>query len=219
MVMTACVAVTLPALAETLDGGTGIAHGKDHAYFLTAPEGWTLDTSCGAGQGIYCCFYPKGSNWNGPVVMYSNASAKDNRTLLQAIEQDIKEFREKSPHVKVDDGGVLTTSDGKNALVRSFTGDKWANHEAVGYVDEKSVVVNIVMTARKKGDYDASIPAFRKLVSSYKFITDTPEKVDLYEIARKNSQLSVQMKKVEEKKNSGKGAGPAARTEPKVRAK
>lgn len=215
--MAASGAPVLPALAEKLDGGTGIAHGKDHAYFLTAPEGWTLDTSCGAGQGIYCCFYPKGSNWNGPVVMYSNASAKDDRTVLQAIEHDIKEFREKSPHVKVDDGGVLTTSDGKKALVRNFTGDKWANHEAVGYVGEKSVVVNIVMTARKKGDYDASIPAFRKLVSSYKFITDTPEKVDLFEIARKNSQLSVPMKKVEEKGNAGRRAVRSATRKEQMR--
>ena len=188
-----------PVFAEKLDGGTGIAHGKDHAYFLTAPDGWVLDTSCGAGQGIYCCFYPKGSSWNGPVVMYSNAAAKDERTVLQAIEHDIKAFREKSPHVKVDDGGSLTTRDGKKAVVRNFYGDKWANHEAVGYVGEKKVVVNIVMTSRKKADFESSLPAFRKLVASYKFITDTPESVDLFEIARQNSQVSIPMKKVEDK--------------------
>lgn len=195
-----------PAFAEKLDGGTGIAHGKDHAYFLTAPDGWVLDTSCGAGQGIYCCFYPKGSNWNGSVVMYSNAAAKDERTVLQAIEHDIKAFREKSPHVKVDDGGSLTTRDGKKALVRNFYGDKWANHEAVGYVGEKKVVVNIVMTSRKKADFESSLPAFRKLVSSYKFITDTPETVDLFEIARENSQLSIPMKKVEDKGKTDRNA-------------
>lgn len=191
--------IAMPVFAEKLDGGTGIAHGKDHAYFLTAPEGWVLDTSCGAGQGIFCCFYPKGSDWNGPVVMYSNAAAKDDRTVLQAIEHDVKAFREKSPHVKVDDGGSVTTSDGKKALVRNFYGDKWANHESVGYVGENKVIVNVVLTSRKKADYESSIPAFRKLVSSYKFITDAPEKVDLFEIARKNSTLTLQLKKVDDK--------------------
>ena len=174
-----------PAFAEYFEGGTGIAHGKDHAYFLTAPDGWVLDTSCGAEQGLYCCFYPKGSNWNGPVVMYSNAAAKESLTLEQAIEKDVETFREKSPKVKVDDAGTLTTSDGKKALVRNFTGDKWANHEAVGYVGEDKVVVNIVLTARKKDDYKGALPAFHKLVESYKFITDKPELVDLYDLASK----------------------------------
>jgi hypothetical protein len=43
----------LPTLAEKTECGTGLAYGKDHAYFITAPHGWLLDTESGASQGVY----------------------------------------------------------------------------------------------------------------------------------------------------------------------
>src|SRR2546423_1242527 len=78
-----------PAFAEITERGTGLAYGDDHAYFLTAPQGWVLDTESGVEQHIFAVFYPKGSSWDaGSVVMYSNASALKGRTSEQAIQDD-----------------------------------------------------------------------------------------------------------------------------------
>jgi len=43
---------------------TGIIYGTDHAYSLTAPEGWVLDNSSGVVQGLYAVFYKQGESWD-----------------------------------------------------------------------------------------------------------------------------------------------------------
>jgi len=55
------ISIPVEVLAEIVEGGVGLAYGKDHAYFLKAPPGWMLDTESGAEQGIFAAFYPKGS--------------------------------------------------------------------------------------------------------------------------------------------------------------
>src|SRR5689334_4614236 len=41
----------------------GIVYGPGISFAIEAPEGWTLDTESGQGQGLTAVFYPKGSNW------------------------------------------------------------------------------------------------------------------------------------------------------------
>ncbi len=187
---------SVPAIAEITEGGTGLAYGTKHAYFLTAPHGWMLDTDSGKSQHIFAAFYPKGSSWSdGDVVMYSNAAARDNKTPEQAIEDDYKELKKKSSKLKIEDGGTLTTRDKKQAVVKYFKGDKWGNTEAVGYVVEPTVVANIVMSARTAEAFEASLPAFRQLVASYRFVTDDPDHADLSALVRAEHQKEVRGEK------------------------
>ncbi len=175
----ALIALHQAAHAEKTEEGTGLAYGKDHAYFLTAPPGWILDTESGAVQGVYAVFYPKGSSWDGTAVMYSNAAGRDGKSPEAAVEHDLIQMREKSPMLKVADGGTLETKDKKQALVRYLTGDSYGNYEAAGYVVEKNIVANIILTTRNKAAYDKALPAFRSLVGSYRFVSDNPTKLDL----------------------------------------
>ncbi|MFA7339306.1 MAG: hypothetical protein WC028_21175 [Candidatus Obscuribacterales bacterium] len=115
--------LSLPTLAEKTECGTGLAYGKDHAYFITAPQGWLLDTESGASQGVYAVFYPQGSSWNGPAVMYSNAAGRDGRSPDEAIEHDEQEMHKGNDKLKVVDGGTIKTKDNKTAIVKYFTGD------------------------------------------------------------------------------------------------
>jgi len=165
--------------AEITELGTGLCYGGGHAYFLTAPAGWVLDNESGREQGVYATFYPKGSSWNGPAVAYSNAAGREGRAPTAAINHDIEEMRSKNPKIKVMDAGTLKTSDNRTALLKTFTGDSFGNSEMVAYIVEKNVVVNIVLTARSDKDYKAALPSFRKLVMSYRFITDDPSKINL----------------------------------------
>ena len=116
--------------------------------------------------------------------MYSNASDREGRTAAEAVEKDIKAMREHNPHLKVTEGDALPTGDKKTALVKYFSGDTFGNYEAAAYVIEKNVVANIILTARNKDEYDALLPAFRKLVSSYRFVSDDPGKLDLAALAK-----------------------------------
>lgn len=175
---------SLPATANVIPGGTGISFGKNHAYILKAPPGWSLDTDAGAEQNLLAVFYPDGSDWDGPVAMYSEADAREGMSLDAAIQADIADMKKESPSLKISDGGTAQTGDGKSATVKYFSGDKDGNFEAVGYVLEKSVVINIIMTARTKAQFDGALPTFRKLVSSYKYLTDNPQGADLKALAK-----------------------------------
>jgi hypothetical protein len=174
----------VPTFALIQERGTGLCYGKDHAYFLTAPSGWILDTESGASQGIFATFYPKGSDWDGPVVMYSNAAGREGLSPEAAVNRDVQSLRDKSPKLKVSDAEALETKDKKPVLVRYFTGDNHGNYEAAAYVMEKNIVANLVLTARNQAQFDSALPAFRNLVTSYRFLSDDPSKLDLPALAK-----------------------------------
>ena len=207
------LAAPTASLAEQTEQGTGLAYGKNHAYFLTAPEGWILDTECGASQRLYAVFYPKDSDWNGPVAMYSNAAPRDGRTITEAIQKDIDHMQGRSADIKVTDGGTTKTADGKMASLRYFTGDNFGNYEAVGYVPEDKVVVNIVLTARNKAAFEESLQPFRKLVASYRFVTDNPKIEDLPRLVREEKERTEKLQPEAKKSDKEKPDAPAPESE------
>lgn len=159
------------------NGGGGLVYGKNHMFAISAPKGWILDNVSGVGQGLYAVFYPEGSSWkNGAVVMYANTITRNQdkkETIDDAIEKDLKGYREDSPSVKISDADPLPTRREKHeAIVKYFTGDRNDNYEAVAYIGEKNVVVFLVLSAKTKKDYDSSFPAFKELVASYFLISD-----------------------------------------------
>ena len=154
----------------------GIIYGKGHAFFLTAPKGWVLDNSSGVSHGLHAVFYLEGNSWsNGTSVMYANTTLKEiqgDEPVEKVIEGDISRFKANSPNLNVIDAAPLLTRDNKKCIVKYFSGDIHGNYEAVAYIDERKVVVMIVLTSRKKEEFDLSLPAFKELVASYQFITD-----------------------------------------------
>lgn len=177
------IGLTSPALAETSEGKTGLAYGSNHAYFLKAPQGWILDNESGAEQGVYAVFYPRGSSWNGPVAIYSNASDRAGRNIEAAIEEDFSYLKKKSAKLDMTDAGTLVTRDGKTAVLKFFSNDNWGNSECCAYIAEKDVVVHIVLTARERSLFESALPSFRQLVASYKFISAEPDKCNLQKLA------------------------------------
>jgi hypothetical protein len=89
-------------------------------------------------------------------------------------------MREENPKINVVDAGTIATEDNKQARIRYFTGDSHGNYEAAAYVIERKVVANIILTARNKTAFDSALPAFRKLVATYRFVSDDPSKLDLH---------------------------------------
>jgi len=180
-----------PVRAEEM--GTGIVYGDDHAFAVRAPRGWVLDNRSGVPDGLQAVFYPTGSTWrDSRAVMYVNTTGKHAKGegkssgstgALQAfVAADVRRFRQESPGVFVSDSPSLTTKDGKTALIRTFTGDKWKNREAVAYIDEPTIVAMIVLSSRDEGTFEKCFPAFEQLVASYEFITTKPNLEKLKEL-------------------------------------
>lgn len=123
---------------------SGILFFKQSSFMLSAPKNWVMDNQAGMNQGLPAVFYPQGSSWtDGKAVMYANIWVKDNPkedTLQKVIEADVKNFKNRSDKLKVEDGESLPTSDkDKKATVKYFTGDSYGNYEAIAYIDEAKI--------------------------------------------------------------------------------
>lgn len=174
----ASIALVIAFLATVASAQTkaesGIVYGTDHSFFITAPDGWVLDTDSGASQGLHAVFYREGETWaRAGAVMYVNAASKrvdGQRTLKELMDYDIGQFRKKSPALRVA-SAPPAMAHGHKAEILTFEGDQFGNYEAVAYIDEEFTVVMLVLTSRTKGEYDRAYPDFEKLVASYQFLT------------------------------------------------
>jgi hypothetical protein len=154
------------------DKNSGLVFGKDYAFAVSAPGGWVFDSESGIAQGLHAVFYPTGSSWKeSKVVMYVNAAPKPD-TFDKFIEGDVAEFRKGAPRLKITDEESLAVAGKQRVSVKRFVEDQLGNYESVAYVEESKVVIIFVLNARTQADYDAALPAFRKLVSSYRFLSD-----------------------------------------------
>jgi len=154
----------------------GIVHGEQHAFLIEAPPGWVLDNQSGVSQGLNAVFYPKGSSWSeASAVMYASMAGKKKEglnTVQEVIDHDLAKFKRGNPKITMTKGRPIKTADGKTAQVCLFRGDQWGNQEAVAYINEKNVVAILVLSSRSQSDFQKSLPAFEKLVASYRFYTD-----------------------------------------------
>ena len=129
---------------------TGIVYGKNHAFSLTAPDGWVLDNRSGVKQGLYAVFYREGESWTGAeTVMYANTASLKNRahrTIDQLIKYDLDDFKDSYPDIKITDGKDIPIDDSLFAKVKYLSGNSYGNYEAIAYIDAGKTGVVIVMS-------------------------------------------------------------------------
>jgi hypothetical protein len=152
-------------------------YGQDHLFSLKAPTGWTVDTSTSQKLGLHAVMYPDGSSWrDAAATIYTNFVHKDAnaQTIEKIVADDIAGYKKDSPNITIGDSEPLPLAAGKEkVIIKGFRGDNGGNIETVAYVDESKVVIMIVLSARTERDFQASLPTFRELVHSYRFISDT----------------------------------------------
>jgi len=155
---------------------SGIIYGVNHAFALTAPEGWVLDNQAGVSQGLYAVFYRKGAAWKeAETVMYANTSplkTEGQESIGQIIEYDSANFRKNYPDISIISGEDIVIKENLIAKVRYFSGKSYPNFEAVAYIDAGKTCVMIILSSRSRKDFDNSRAAFGELVKSYLFISD-----------------------------------------------
>jgi hypothetical protein len=173
MVVAGALALAQPA-PESMN--SGIVYGENYAFVLSAPAGWVLDNESGAKQGLDAVFYPEGSSWReSGAVMYANVVQKTedrDSTLAKVLASDEARFRSDSPGLVIQTAAAVATGDGKQAVIRHFSGSSLGNWEAVAYIDEEKVVSMLVLSCREEALFKKSLPSFEKLVASYRFLTE-----------------------------------------------
>ena len=183
LLITIATVLATPASAQQAtgaksDGGNScLMYGKDHMFAIKAPAGWTVDAATGQKLGLHAVIYPEGSSWrDASATMYSTFVHKeqDASTIEKIIADDVAGFKKDSPNVIVGDADSLPLGAGKErVIVKTFRGDKGNNVEAVAYIEESKVVIMIVLSARTEKDFLTTLPLFKDMVHSYRFIGDT----------------------------------------------
>ena len=158
------------------DGDGCIMYGQDHVFAIKLPPGWVVNPEIGKQLGLHAVMYPEGSSWQDSMVtMYSSFvhKGKDKKSLEAIIEEDIAGYRKGSPHLKVENVASLPVRNRKQRIiVKYFSGDQGGNFDAVAYIEESKVVVMLVLNSRTEKDFQSTLPAFRELVGSYRFISE-----------------------------------------------
>jgi uncharacterized DUF497 family protein len=148
------------------------------AYKTTAPKGWKLDTQSGKAHNLCIVGYPEGGSWaESKTLVYFSAISKDkgSETLQSVVKNDLVFHKKASPGVDVKEAEIVEAGARKIPTKHFFEQTKNGRYEAVGYIDEPKAVIMAVMSATNEVDFEKALPAFRKLIQSYK--TVPPKKI------------------------------------------
>ncbi len=159
---------------------TGIIYGLNHAFSLSAPEGWVLDNASGRSQGLHAVFYRVGGTWqNAETVMYANTAPLQNEmhpTLDDLIAYDINNFKNNYGDIVITEQKDIVINTNVVAKVKYFNGKSYGNFESIAFIDAGKTAVMVIMTSRTEMGFNESLKAFEELVKSYIWLG---EKVDV----------------------------------------
>lgn len=149
----------------------GIVYGPKAAFNIKAPEGWVLDNSAGAEQGLPCVLYPKGSTWaDATTVMYAKIVNMQYEDAEAFVATAIKEMEKDRglPKQKIESG---KTSDGKSYFVNEYPPTKfYSQYERIAYVQLPKAVAYIVLSARDEASYRKHAPALKEVLKSFAYL-------------------------------------------------
>ena len=163
------------APAEPILEGYTVISGHGYAFELKAPRGWYLDDAVAREQGINVVFYPKGYAWDdAPAVCYARVRKAGGE--VNRIEDQVKDTLRNLRQTGATDPEArfirtVTTQDASKAQVYYFSGDRFGNHEATAYIQAKSSIQFVTLSARDETAFRNALPAFESLVSSYEDLT------------------------------------------------
>jgi hypothetical protein len=164
------------ALAQDTYPG-GIIYGPKAAFNISAPRGWVLDNTAGAGQGLPGVLYPKGSTWaNARTVMYAKIAGTQYTDAEAFVATAIKEMEKVHglPRQKIESG---KTSDGHAYFVNEYSPtDSYSQYERVAYVQLPHAVAYIVLSARDQGSYRKYAGALKEVLKSFTYLEPKTEK-------------------------------------------
>jgi len=191
-----CALILLPALAtiqaadlQIVENGYGIVRGPGYAFTLKAPTGWVIDAASGVEQGLPAVFYPKGAAWSeSPAVAYARARPRTKKvnTIEETVQAAVDALRvQGNPDYSAKFFKTIKTEHGKEGIIYRCSGSKTGDIEATAYFKEKQTIDFVTLSCRSEKVFDAALPAFEELVSSYAFqaekIPFDPNKRDFFQ--------------------------------------
>jgi len=157
--------------AEITVGGTGMLFGTDHAFNITAADGWVLDNESARQQGLHMLFYPKGEDWSdSPVIVYGRSTGRgpEKAGVKELVKDTVDDFHANgSAGYRALRAADVVIRGGKSVAVYHYQGDQWGNYEAGAYFVEEGTVNFLVYHARSEEIFTRYYPDFIAMIRSY----------------------------------------------------
>ena len=154
---------------ETYPGG--IVYGPKAAFNIAAPEGWVLDNTSGADQGLPCVLYPKGSSWSDArTIMYAKIASTQFEDVNAFVAMAIREMQERhgKPKEKVASG---KTHNAHDYFINEYPATKsYSQWERVAYVQLPHAVAYIVLSSRDEASYRKDSPALQEVLKTFVYL-------------------------------------------------
>ena len=177
LAVTLLLASGLPALAQPMAGG--IVYGPKGAFNISAPKGWNLDPTAGAGNGLPCVLYPDGSSWEtADPLMYAKIAStiyEDYEKFEKDALDDMKKKRAGFTMKRIASG---KTAGGLPYFINEYPpSEGYKRFERVAYVQLPKAVAYIAFSSDKKTAFQKNAPALEEAVKSLRSMNvDYPEK-------------------------------------------
>jgi hypothetical protein len=162
--------LSFPASEATgLRENENVLLGDNYMFSVETPSNWTVDSESGKRHGIDAVFFPRGSNWNGSVIMYPRVWQKvGGVTLAQVMEEDLRQYTQSFPDIRSTNVAPIEISAAAVGRVRQFTSESRGVYEAVAYIDRSSTVVVLVLRATTEANFSNALQLFEVFVRSYR---------------------------------------------------
>ena len=152
----------------------GYVHGKNHCYAFTAPQGWTMDNTALAAEGVPMIFLPAGTTWkDAPMVMYTrsraNDAAADAQTIIKKqVDETIAMYRESQQTPTATKEADITGKSGVHGELWHYTGYASPDvEEMAAYFPSQKTLNYFVLQLGKNADRTAGKAALLELAASY----------------------------------------------------
>lgn len=154
----------------------GIVYGPKAAFNISAPEGWVLDNESGAGQGLPCVLYPRGSSWeDAKTIMYAKIASTQYEDVNAFVATAIKEMEKArgKPREKVASG---KTHDGHAFFINEYpAAENYSQWERVAYVQLPKAVAYIVLSSRNEASYRKNSGALDEVLKTFIYLQPKAE--------------------------------------------
>ncbi|PZR73531.1 MAG: hypothetical protein DLM73_10395 [Chthoniobacterales bacterium] len=171
------LATGMKASAQPSAGG--IVYGPKGAFNISAPKGWKLDPTAGAGQGLPCVLYLEGASWEtADPLMYAKIASTKYEDYETFAKDAIADMKKKRPGFKMKRIASGKTAGGQSYFINEYQPtNAYKRFERVAYVQLPKAVAYIVMTAEDRAGYQKHQGALMETVKSLRSMNvDYPDK-------------------------------------------
>ncbi len=146
-----------------------IVHGPKAAFNIAAPEGWVIDNSAGAENGLPCVLYRKGQSWeNADPLMYAkiaSTSIEDAEAFAKTAIAEMKKERGEYKTRRVDSG---KTKDGCAWFINEYSPNKaYSRTERVAYIQQPKAVAFVVYSGDTEASFRKHQRALKQLLEAF----------------------------------------------------